>query len=161
MAERSEAPSYPLHAFQVLDRPHIQDGINFLRVGLDPSLRNNEPKEHATRNPENAFFRVKPDPVRTKSGKHLLEVGYELVGLLGFHHDVIDVCLNGLLDEVAKTFDHAALVGCAGILQAERHRNITIQAERGDEGSRELVGLLHHDLVIPRVGVKVAEGFAP
>jgi hypothetical protein len=91
----------------------------------------------------------------------LLEVGHQLIGLSRLDHDVIDVCLNGPPDVVAETLDHAVLVSCPIIFESERHRIIAIRSKQGDEQSRELVLLLHRDLVVPRVRIQKVEGFAP
>jgi hypothetical protein len=90
-----------------------------------------------------------------------LEVGYELVSVFRLDYDVIHVCLNGLSNEITKTFKHTLLVGCSCVLQTEHHANITVRSERHDERSRELVGLFHRDLMVARVCIKEAEGFAP
>jgi hypothetical protein len=56
------------------------------------------------------------------------------------------------VDLISKAPLHAMLVGGASVFQAEWHGE-AICAERGDERSRELVGILHCDLVIARVGI--------
>ena len=47
----------------VLDRAHPCDGSDLLRVGFDAMLEDDEPKQHAPRDPEDAFFRVEFDVV--------------------------------------------------------------------------------------------------
>ena len=91
-----------------------------------------------------------------RNDEGLLQVGYELVGLLGLDYDVVHVSLNGPPDEVSKAFGHAALVCSPDVLESERHRNVAERSERGDEKGRELVGLFHYDLMIPRVRIKKA-----
>jgi hypothetical protein len=56
--------------------------------------------------------------------KVFFEVGHELIGLFGLDYDVIHVSLNGLSDEIAKTFEHTSLVCCSSIFQTERHANV-------------------------------------
>jgi hypothetical protein len=55
---------------------------------------------------------------------------------------------------------HATLVGGASIFQAERHGDLAVRAEWGDERGCELIELFHHDLVIARVGIQKREDFA-
>jgi hypothetical protein len=62
MAEGRKAASDALDAFQVLDWPHPNYGINLLRIGFDPSLGHDKTEKHASWDPENAFFGVEPDP---------------------------------------------------------------------------------------------------
>ena len=88
-------------------------------------------------------------------------VGYDLVSPFGFDLDVIHVGLNGSPDEVPEAVEHTALVSCPGVLQTERHCDVAERSEGGDERCRELVGLFHHDLMVPGVCIKEAKGFAP
>ena len=55
-----------------------------------------------------------------------VKVGYDLVSPFEFDHDVIHVGLNGLLDEVPKTLEHATLVRSHHVLQAERHCDVVV-----------------------------------
>lgn len=43
--------------------------------------------------------------------------------------------------------------------QAERHGAEAVQAEQGDEGSSELVGLFRRDLIVTNVGVEETQRF--
>jgi hypothetical protein len=47
------------------------------------------------------------------------------------------------------------------VLLTKWHGDVAVGSEGGDEGSHELVGLLHRDLMVPRVRIKEAKGFAP
>ena len=76
--------------------------------------------------------------------------------MLGLDYDVIHISLNGSPNEVPKAFGHAALVHSPDVLESERHRNVAERSERGDEKGRELVGLFHYDLMIPRVRIEEA-----
>ena len=76
--------------------------------------------------------------------------------MLGLDYDVIHVSLNGPPDEVSKVFGHATLVRSPDVLESEQHRNVAKRPKRGDERGRELVGLFHHDLMIPVVRIKEA-----
>jgi len=79
---------------------------------------------------------------------------------LGLDHDVVDVYLDDLSDFV-KALLHASLVRHPGVFEAKGHRHVALCAEWSDELGRELVGLLRPDLVIPRVHIEEAQGFAP
>ena len=48
----------PLYSFQVLDGPHVGDGRDFLWVGLDAPLGNDEPQEHASGDFEDTLLRI-------------------------------------------------------------------------------------------------------
>jgi hypothetical protein len=56
---------------------------------------------------------------------------------------------------------HAMLVRRTSVSKAERHRDVAEHPEWRDERSRELVGLLHLYLMIPRVGIKEAKQLTP
>jgi hypothetical protein len=52
-----------------------------------------------------------------------------------------------------KNMLHALLVRSPCVSETKGHCNVAIHAERGDERSRELVGLLHFDLVV--AGIRI------
>jgi hypothetical protein len=52
------------------------------------------------------------------------------------------------------------LVCSPRVLEAKWHGYVVVGPKRGDKRGRKLVGLFHHDLVITRVSIKEAEGFA-
>jgi hypothetical protein len=156
--ECREAPRDPLNPFEVLNRAHLCDGRNLLQVGLDATLGNDETEQHSPWNPENAFLDVEPNAVHPESSKGLLN---QLVGLFGFDYDVIHISLDGSPDEVPKILEHEPLVRGPCVLQAKWHGDVAIRSEEGDEGSHELVELLHHDLIVSGGHIKEAKGFEP
>ena len=84
-----------------------------------------------------------------------------MVSPFGLDHDVINIGLNGLPDEVPKAPEHTMLVCGPHVLQTEWQRDEAERSEGGDEGRRELVGFLYRDLMVAGVRIKEAEGFAP
>ena len=91
----------------------------------------------------------------------MLKIGDKVVSLFGLNYDVVDVGLNGPPDEVPKTLKHTTLVCGPSVLQTERQLDVAERSEGGDERRRELVKLFHRDLMVPRVRIKEAKGFAP
>ena len=51
----------------------------------------------------------------------MLKIGHEMVSPFGFNHDVVDVGLDGLPDEVPETLEHTTLVCSPNVLQIEWH----------------------------------------
>ena len=49
----------------------------------------------------------------------MLKIGNEVVSPFGLNYDVINVGLNGPLDEVPEAFEHTALVRSPSVLQTE------------------------------------------
>jgi hypothetical protein len=49
---------------------------------------------------------------------------------------------------------HTSLIRSARVSEAKWHRHVAEHAERCDEGSCELIGLLHLYLVVPGIGIK-------
>ena len=82
----------------------------FLWVGFDATLRDDEAEQHTPRDPENTFLGIESDAIHPEFRKGLLKIGNEVVSPFGLNYDVIDVGLNGPLDEVPEAFEHAALV---------------------------------------------------
>jgi hypothetical protein len=89
------------------------------------------------------------------------KVANQVVRLPGFHDDIVHVRLDRPSDVISENVLHATLIRYTRVSEAERHRDITEHPERRDERSRELVGLLHLYLMIPRVGIKEAKQLAP
>ena len=89
------------------------------------------------------------------------KISYEVANPFGLDHDVVNVGLNGPLDEVLETLEHTMLVCGPSVLQTERHCDIAEQSEGGDERCHELVRFFHRNLMVPGVCIKEAEGFAP
>ena len=98
-----------LNPFYVLNRAHSCDGRDFLRVGLNAALRDDEAEQHAPWDPENTFFGIEFDVVRPEFRKDLLKIGIQVISLFDLDYDVVDVGLNGSPDEVPKTFEHTSL----------------------------------------------------
>jgi hypothetical protein len=161
MDESHEASHDPLYPFYDLNWTYPSDGHNLLWVGFDATRRDDELEQHTSWDPEDAFFRVEFYAILSEFIESFIKVGHELVGLLGLDYNVIHVCLDGLSDEIAETFKHTSLVCCSCILQIEWHANVTLQFEWRDKRSHELVRLFHHNLIVARVRIKEAEGFAP
>ena len=59
----------------------------------------------------------------------MLKIGYEVVSLFGFDHDVINVGLNGPPDEVPKAFEHTTLVCSHSVLRTEWHGDVAERSE--------------------------------
>jgi hypothetical protein len=87
------------------------------------------------------------------SFEHNVEVVYQITSLFGFDYDIIDVSLDGWSNVFPKNVLHAPLIRSPCVPETEGHSNIAIHAEWGDERSRELVGLLHFDLVV--AGIRI------
>ena len=104
---------YPLY---VLDWAHPRDGQGLLWVGFDAALRDDKTQQHTPWDPKNALLGVELDAIRSKFCEGLFYVGYDLVNLFGLDHDVIHIGLNGLLDEIPETLEHAALVRRSSVL---------------------------------------------
>ena len=87
-------------------------------------LGDDETKQHAPRDPENSLLGIEFDAVCSEFCKGLLKIGYEVVSPFGLDHDVINVGLNGLPNEVPKTLKHTTLVCSLSVLQTKRHCDI-------------------------------------
>ena len=57
-------------------------------------LRDDETKQHAPWDRENTLLGIEFDAVRSEFGKGLLKIGYMVVSLFGFNHDVSHVGLK-------------------------------------------------------------------
>ena len=79
-------------------------------------LEDDEAEQHAPRDSENTLLGIEFDAIRSEFCK-----GYEVVDPFGLNHDVVNVGLNGLPDEVPEAFEHAALVRSPSVLQTEWH----------------------------------------
>ena len=135
--------------FEVLDGPHVGDGRNFLRVGLDAPLGDDEYQEHASGDPKDTLLGIELYAFRLETPECRVKVGKEVGGFPRLDYDVIDVGLDRSTNVFAEHVVHAPLVCRTRIPQTERHGNKAVHAEGCDERSRELVGLFHPDLVIP------------
>ena len=83
------------------------------------------------------------------------KIVHQVVRLPGFYYDIVDVCLNGSPDVIPENVEHTSLVCRPGVSETEWHRHVAEHTEWRDEGGRELVGLLHLDLV--ETGVRIKE----
>ena len=73
-------------------------------------LEDDETQQHTPRYHKNTLLGVELNAVCLEFCEGLLKVGYDLVNPFGLDHNVINVGLNGLPDEVPKTLVHAMLV---------------------------------------------------
>ena len=124
-------------------------------------LGDDEAEQHTPRDPENVYLGVEFDAICSESCEGLLKISYEVVSLFGRDHNVVNVGLNGPPNEVPETLEHTTLVHSPSILQTKQHCDVAERSEWGDERCRELVGLFHHDLMVPGVCIKEAKGFTP
>ena len=49
----------------------------------------------------------------------MLKIGYEVVILFGFDHDVVNIGLNGPPNEIPEALEHTTLVCSPNVLQTE------------------------------------------
>jgi hypothetical protein len=89
-----KAASDLLYALQISDGAHFGDHGDFFRVGLDATLKNDEPQEHASRNAEDTLFGVELDVFLLEAFERDAEVVNQIVDLLGFDYYVINVGLD-------------------------------------------------------------------
>ena len=82
-------------------------------------LGDDEAEQHAPRDPENTLLGIEFYAIRSEFCEGLLKIGNEVVSLFGLNHDVINVGLNGLPDEVPKAFEHTTLVRSPSVLQTK------------------------------------------
>jgi hypothetical protein len=127
------------------NRPHVGDSRNFLRVGLDAPLGDDEPQEHASGDSKDALLGIEFYAFRLETPEYRFKVG----GFPHLDYDVIDVSLDRSTNVFTEHVVHAPLVCRTRIPQTKWHGNVAVHAKRCDERSRELVGLFHPDLVIP------------
>ena len=73
-------------------------------------LGDDEPKQHAPRDPKNTFFGIELDAVHPEFRKGAFNVGNKVVSPLGFDYDVIDIGLNGSPNEVSETLEYTSMV---------------------------------------------------
>ena len=108
-----------LNPFYVLNRAHSCDGRDFLRVGLNAALGDDEANQHALWDPKNTFLRIKFNAIRSEFCKGLLKISNEVVSPFRLNYDVVDVGLNGPPNEVPEAFEHTALVRSPSVFQTE------------------------------------------
>jgi hypothetical protein len=85
-----------------------------------------------------------------------VQIADQVICLPVLYDYVIYVCLNGPPDVVSENVLHTPLIHSAHVSEAKWHRHVEKHAEWCDEGSCELVGLLHLYLVVLGIGIKEA-----
>src|SRR6266508_768934 len=65
-----------------------------------------------------------------------------------FDDDVVTVCFHVAPELIVQAPLHGSLIGCACILQAERHRDVAVGSERRDERCLDAIRLGQADLVV-------------
>jgi hypothetical protein len=86
-----------------------------------------------------------------------VQVINQVIRLPGFHDYVVYVRLNSPPDVVSENVLHAPLVRSTRVSEAKWHCYVAEHVEWCDKGGRELIGLLHLYLVVPRIGIKEAQ----
>ena len=79
-------------------------------------LRDDETKQHAPRDPKNTLLEIEFDAIRSEFCKGLLKIGNEVVSLFVLDHDVVNIGLDDLPDEVPEVFEHTMLVCSPSVL---------------------------------------------
>ena len=83
-----------MYSFQVFDRPHVGDGRDFLRVGLNASLGNDEPQELALGDSKDTLLGIEFHAFRSQTLECRFKVREEVRGFPCLDNDVIDVSLD-------------------------------------------------------------------
>jgi hypothetical protein len=91
------------------------------------------PKSIPRGTPKNAFLRIELDVFRSETFECDVKVVDQIIGLFCFDNDVIDVSLNGRPDVFPENVLHASLVRSPYVPETERHRNVAVHAEWGNE----------------------------
>ena len=110
-----------LNPLYVLDRAHSCDGGDFLQVGFDAMLEDDEAEQHAPWDPKNTLLGIEFDAICSEFCKGLLKISNEVVSPFGLNYDIVNIGLNGLPDEVLEAFEHIELVHSPSILQFKWH----------------------------------------
>jgi hypothetical protein len=79
-------------------------------------LRDDKTMQHAPWDPKDALLGIEFDDVCSEFHKGLFKISYEVVSPFGFDNDVINIGLDGPLDEVFKTLEHTMLVCSPSVL---------------------------------------------
>jgi hypothetical protein len=106
------------------------------------------------RHPEDTFFGVQFHPVSPQAIERNVQIVDQVVHLPSFYNYVIYIRHNGPPDVVSENVLHTSLIRSARISKAKWHRDVVKHVEWCDEGSCELIGLLHLYLVVPGIGIK-------
>ena len=134
--------------FKSLMGPMLVMAAIFSGLASMPRSETMNPKSMPRGTPK-THFGIELDAFCLETPECHFKVGEEVGSFPRLDYDVIDVGLDRPANVLAEHMVHAPLVRRARIPQAERHGDIAVHAEGRDERSRELVGLLHPDLVIP------------
>jgi hypothetical protein len=110
MAQSREASHDPLYSFQIFDRPHVGDGRDFLRVGLDAPLGDDEPQEYASGDSKDTLLRVELHALCSQTLECRFKVREEVGGFPRLDYDVIDVSLDRSANVLSEHVAHAPLV---------------------------------------------------
>ena len=84
-------------------------------------LRDDEAEQHTPWDPENTFLGIEFDAIRLEFREGLLKIGNEVVSPFGLNYNVVNVGLNGPLDEVPEASEHTALVRSPSVFQTQQH----------------------------------------
>src|SRR5688572_19737666 len=126
MAQSRKASHDSLYAFQVLDGAHVGDGRDFLRVGLDAPLGDDEPQEHASGDSEDTLLGIELYAFRLETPECRFMVGEEVGGFSRLDYDVIEVSLDRSTNVLPEHVVHAPLVCHPRIPQTEWHSNVAV-----------------------------------
>ena len=74
MAKCGEAPCNSLHPLYILNWTHPCDGRDFLWVGFDATLEDDETEQHAPQDPKNALLGIEFDAVCSEFCEGLLKI---------------------------------------------------------------------------------------
>ena len=88
--ECGEAPYDSLNPLYVLNWAHPCDGRDFLWVGFDATLGDDEAEQHTPQDPENTLLRIEFDTIHSKFCKGLLKIINDVVSPFGLNHDVVN-----------------------------------------------------------------------
>ena len=133
--------------------------MNLFWVGLNASFTDHEAKEFAASNSKDAFLRVETHPVFEELSKYSVKVGNVVIFCISLNQHVVDIHFHNLTNFIFKHGVNEPLISCPRILEAKGHDLVTVQSFIGDKGCVGLVGGVHFDLVVARVGIEEAERF--
>ena len=135
--------------------PMLVMAETFSRLASMPRSETMNPKSMPRGTPK-TLLGVELDALLFEAFKGYFQVIDEITGLSGLDHNVIHVGLDSLPDVLAENLGHAPLVCGPYVSETEWHGHVAVHAVRGDERSRELVGLFHLDLMV--TGIRIKEG---
>jgi hypothetical protein len=148
-AQGGKAAQHILHPLEVSNRDHPVEGRDLFGVGLDSPLGNVAYQQHVAWHPEDAFFGIQFHPVSPEEIERHAQIVNQVIRLPNFYDYVVYVRLNGSPEVVSENVLHTSLVRSTRVSETKWHRYVAEHAEWRDEGSRELIELLHLYLVVP------------